>query len=713
MSKLVLHVGAAKCGSSALQTALSLNSDLDHQSGKKVVYAALTDKGQVISKFDLRRRAVSTVADYVASPSSYVLTQMSQSVQATAVKNLNRMLDEYDLVILSHESWFYTVDALGGLDLFSNLKAEVEILGFVRPQTQVLNSAWWQWGAWTDVPIDTWISRHSLPSLNWGHFAQKWKDLDWVDEVTLIPLKGDIVERFCAHLDIQCPDTKPSNASLGSDALRLFQRNRELRPTEHASSIDFVLSRLAPGTGTPWVISKDWIEHAIEVCRAGNVAMQKFMSAQDWKSVRGNQKWWDARAFDDVQVQSVDPPAPDLDGLEALCVSLAKSCLSLEKRLRVKQAEEATNPVALMQPAIPKDHVAPDRTIYLHVGMHKTGTTAIQTALANYEDARIRYAQLGNPNHSFWMHDAYLRPGGQKMRQLGYTGAHRETHIAASIRARTQLLDELKNNTKDLIISGEGLGNLTHDEVDDLKGLLQPFASKIQLIAFVREPVSFVASAVQQRLKSMNITTFPRSIYGSRLRAFVDVFGDESFIFREYQKEQLRNGSSIAEFCSIVGIPDQKVKDRQANGSLAMQTVKLMYVLAADITPVEKTKANVMAWRNVNSFLGQVFTEKFMLPPDLAATIYDKKDLDWIRSVSGLDLSPDRENTLPEAGLCDMAGFLSDISSDALDRLRREMERQQIPLPKGASPLQAMHSLFGYFRAKHQTKVKNLATGSA
>ena len=142
-----------------------------------------------------------------------------------------------------------------------------------------------------------------------------------------------------------------------------------------------------------------------------------------------------------------------------------------------------------------------------------------------------------------------------------------------------------------------------------------------------------------------------------------------------------------------------------------METVKLMYVLAADITPVEKTKANVMAWRNVNSFLGQVFTGKFMLPPDLAATIYDQKDLDWIRSVSGLSLLPDRENTLPDAGLCDMAGFLSDISDDVLDRLKREMDRQQISVPKGASSVQAMHSLFGHFQSKHQAK--NLSAGSA
>ena len=38
--------------------------------------------------------------------------------------------------------------------------------------------------------------------------------------------------------------------------------------------------------------------------------------------------------------------------------------------------------------------------IVLHISMHKTGSTAIQTALARYNKDGVRYAKLGRPNHS-------------------------------------------------------------------------------------------------------------------------------------------------------------------------------------------------------------------------------------------------------------------------------------------------------------------------
>lgn len=40
------------------------------------------------------------------------------------------------------------------------------------------------------------------------------------------------------------------------------------------------------------------------------------------------------------------------------------------------------------------------RTVYLHVGMHKTGSTAIQSAFSGFDDGKTKYADLGYQNHS-------------------------------------------------------------------------------------------------------------------------------------------------------------------------------------------------------------------------------------------------------------------------------------------------------------------------
>jgi hypothetical protein len=40
------------------------------------------------------------------------------------------------------------------------------------------------------------------------------------------------------------------------------------------------------------------------------------------------------------------------------------------------------------------------KIIWLHIGMHKTGSSSIQQSLADYSDGTLRCARLGAPNHS-------------------------------------------------------------------------------------------------------------------------------------------------------------------------------------------------------------------------------------------------------------------------------------------------------------------------
>ena len=60
-------------------------------------------------------------------------------------------------------------------------------------------------------------------------------------------------------------------------------------------------------------------------------------------------------------------------------------------------------------------------TIWLHIGTHKTGSTALQRSLATYDDGTTRFARLGTPHHSAPMailfrsrpeHNATLRQKG-------------------------------------------------------------------------------------------------------------------------------------------------------------------------------------------------------------------------------------------------------------------------------------------------------------
>ncbi|MEM0978577.1 MAG: hypothetical protein AAGJ34_13665 [Pseudomonadota bacterium] len=39
------------------------------------------------------------------------------------------------------------------------------------------------------------------------------------------------------------------------------------------------------------------------------------------------------------------------------------------------------------------------KSVILHIGLHKTGTTAIQHAFSGYDDGTTVYGRFGDPNH--------------------------------------------------------------------------------------------------------------------------------------------------------------------------------------------------------------------------------------------------------------------------------------------------------------------------
>ena len=45
--------------------------------------------------------------------------------------------------------------------------------------------------------------------------------------------------------------------------------------------------------------------------------------------------------------------------------------------------------------------------LFLHIGMHKTGSSSIQFSLNGFENESIRYAKLGFENHSVPIYTAF------------------------------------------------------------------------------------------------------------------------------------------------------------------------------------------------------------------------------------------------------------------------------------------------------------------
>lgn len=321
-TSITLHVGASKCGSSALQTALSASPTITRHDGTKLNYAVLDEKtGEIIDKE--RLIASRGIFGYRVSPNAKLLV-------GGPLDNIRKQIRSYPTdLILSCESWLYHPEQWK--EILDFLDVDVDVVVYVRPQVQVLNSAWWQWGAWADQDFDDWMTNRLNASL-WGFRAQKWTDLSRVKRLMVKPVSGDIVADFYENV-IGAPlpvDAARSNPSLPGPLLRLFQRNRSLRPSFHSSRIDFALSDQV-GLSDPsiWVLNEEWIDRILKKTQKDNELLISLMDESGARHVREDPHWWSSSAYSEKTAEPPGPQAIPPEKLEEMCVAMARSIYRL------------------------------------------------------------------------------------------------------------------------------------------------------------------------------------------------------------------------------------------------------------------------------------------------------------------------------------------------------------------------------------------------
>ncbi|QSX78913.1 hypothetical protein [Agrilutibacter solisilvae] len=313
---LILHIGAGKCGSSAIQAALTQRPRFQRRDGSTVEYIAIDRQGQLVRGERLRESA--GIAGYRTSPPARPMRDMDLAALAGALQDVG-----HD-VVLSEEAWIYQAEHWA--DILQRTGMDAEVFAYVRPQVPLLNSAWWQWGAWKDKPFDEWMATRLRRSL-WGARMQEWRSVPGVWSVNVRLLPDDVVADMYSHvLDVEPPEeTAFVNASLPGDVLRLFQRNRELRPHAHAGRIDFVLSKLKLAGTTPWVLSPEWIARILSETQLDNEVLLSMLDEASAARMRADPRWWDAAAFQDKVAEPPTPVPLDPEALEKLCVELVKA----------------------------------------------------------------------------------------------------------------------------------------------------------------------------------------------------------------------------------------------------------------------------------------------------------------------------------------------------------------------------------------------------
>jgi hypothetical protein len=80
MSQVILHIGASKCGSSALQTMFTEHPVLERRDGTRVAYAAVDGQGSV--RHGEKLRASNGIRGYCSSVNAKNLAEFSAETLA-------------------------------------------------------------------------------------------------------------------------------------------------------------------------------------------------------------------------------------------------------------------------------------------------------------------------------------------------------------------------------------------------------------------------------------------------------------------------------------------------------------------------------------------------------------------------------------------------------------------------------------------------------
>lgn len=233
--------------------------------------------------------------------------------------------------------------------------------------------------------------------------------------------------------------------------------------------------------------------------------------------------------------------------------------------------------------------------LILHIGTEKTGTTSIQEFLAlNRADLAAQGLHvpefLGARTHRWaaYMAEDVARIDGFS-RQIGLADdADKRQARKQEIRAQLEEEVALHPHARWLISSEHLQSRLTTpEEVERLAAILHPLFSDIQILIYLRHPLSTAISYWSMRVKGGapllalgEPGSFGHHICDHRgiLERWRAAFPSAAFTVRLFERQSFVAGDLIRDFCDASGVdwrPDQQMPPR-LNETLSYQALRLL-----------------------------------------------------------------------------------------------------------------------------------------
>lgn len=217
------------------------------------------------------------------------------------------------------------------------------------------------------------------------------------------------------------------------------------------------------------------------------------------------------------------------------------------------------------------------KQVYLHIGLHKTGSTSLQRALNGYDDKKTRYASFNTENHSIPIYTIFSKKRYQYhiWKNAGLTNNQIDDKRGMYL---ANLINDLTDQDyENLIISGEAISILSSEEKKELIDIIKQYNINIKIIAYVRSPEKLAASIFNQVVKLGNNPKTINIAFIDRISPFISLVGKENIFILDYDQCVKKEGGIFENFRKITSI--NELPAVHSNESLTLQALAIAFIL--------------------------------------------------------------------------------------------------------------------------------------
>lgn len=308
----------------------------------------------------------------------------------------------------------------------------------------------------------------------------------------------------------------------------------------------------------------------------------------------------------------------------------------------------------------------------VHIGMPKTGSTSIQSALYSGLDTNeVRYANLPGAYHSGLLFSCFcdLPTSYHFNIASGRSASDIEKLNTSTLNLLAEGFSDGINST--VIISSEDFYHLSDAGVARLKKFLDRYFKKVKIVAYVRPLKPMLESAFQQLVKFHSLCGFGIQYIYHPYRNFIRYdkeFGSDNVQLRIFEEANFPNEDVVNDFSSWLGFDIQQCNTIKENEGISCAAVS--YLFAYNL--LNTVKSSFLDDYSVNfklvELLRQIQGGKFKLSSSFISAVRGLQcdDLNWIEERLGMPIIDSQYNS--EIGFDNERDFLM-YSLDCIPQL--------------------------------------------